>query len=232
MSYRSTSNQNQSPSPRRGGLSRAFGKAAKWTLRTLAIVPVAYAALVYALHIDGGRKLTPGERQMVYDFFGDKIDTAEIRIFNRKAGHPSQQLANFILGGNKHGIVYPFVFSYVDMCGEKYHADDYSNSGSDLRGFIMHEFMHIRQNQSDWASCVRHPSRYGYVLVKGKDFKKYGEDEQADMVQDYERRFLCPDQQYKATEATVQGDGFDDKLKETIEKEFPEARKTRLRLGR
>ncbi|MBV7255419.1 vgr related protein [Pacificimonas sp. WHA3] len=62
--------------------------------------------------------------------------------------------------------------------------DDYSTAPLWLRGHIMHELTHVWQHQQGiFLPLKRHPfCRYGYDYQPGREFGRYGLEQQAEIV--------------------------------------------------
>ena len=71
-------------------------------------------------------------------------------------------------------------------------SDDFSQEGLSLQGLFIHEMTHVWQAQTRgrfYLPLMRHPfCRYGYRLVEGRPFDRYGLEQQAEIVR---HRFLA-----------------------------------------
>lgn len=117
------------------------------------------------------RNLTEGEKAIATSVFGHHLDVSNIKLCTHR----------FVLKGyaiSPNGNIY-------------FHKDglpnDFSELGLSSRSWLVHELTHVWQIQQG-LKVVRHAlidRRYSYALKKGKDFFKYGIEQQAQMVQDY-----------------------------------------------
>jgi len=71
-------------------------------------------------------------------------------------------------------------------------SEDFSKESLSLQGLFIHEMTHVWQAQTRgrwYLPLMRHPfCRYGYQLVEGRPFDRYGLEQQAEMVR---HRFLA-----------------------------------------
>ena len=71
-------------------------------------------------------------------------------------------------------------------------SEDFSKENISLQGLFIHEMTHVWQTQTRgrwYLPLMRHPfCRYGYDLVEGRSFGRYGLEQQAEMVR---HRFLA-----------------------------------------
>ena len=70
-------------------------------------------------------------------------------------------------------------------------SEDFSKESLSLQGLYIHEMTHVWQAQSRgrwYLPLMRHPfCRYGYRLIEGRSFGRYGLEQQAEIVR---HRFL------------------------------------------
>ena len=127
------------------------------------------------------RSLTPGEIALARSVFGDAIDYGRVRL--------------------KHGKWWPFhprgtamapmghIYFHPDGGGW---SDDFSAEPLRRQAFFIHEMTHVWQAQKGgrfYLPLMRHPfCRYAYRLMPGKPFRRYGLEQQAEIVA---RRFLA-----------------------------------------
>ena len=127
------------------------------------------------------RSLTPGEIALARSVFGDAIDYAKVRL--------------------KRGKWWPFHPRGVAMApmGHIYFHPDGGGWSEDFaaepvlrQAFFVHEMTHVWQAQKGgrfYLPLMRHPfCRYRYRLRPGKPFRRYGLEQQAELVA---RRFLA-----------------------------------------
>lgn len=64
------------------------------------------------------------------------------------------------------------------------YRDDFACASLDLQGLFIHEMVHVWQHQRGvFLPIARHPfCRYGYSLVPGWPLKRYGIEQQAEIV--------------------------------------------------
>ncbi|MES2137793.1 MAG: vgr related protein [Pseudomonadota bacterium] len=127
------------------------------------------------------RSLTSGEIALLRSVFGDAIDYARVRLFEGK-WWPFQPRGTAMAptGG---------IWFHPDGGGW---ADDFSNEPPQRQGFFVHEMTHVWQAQKGgklYLPLMRHPfCRYDYVIEPGKPFRRYGIEQQAEIVT---HRFLA-----------------------------------------
>lgn len=70
--------------------------------------------------------------------------------------------------------------------GATRYRDDFSAVAPALQGLFIHELVHVWQTQQNgrfWLPLMRHPfCRYAYELIPGRPFKRYGIEQQAEIV--------------------------------------------------
>jgi hypothetical protein len=121
------------------------------------------------------RALTPGEIEIARSVFGDAIDYAKVRLFKRKwwPFHP------------RNAAMAPMGNIYFHPEGGVW-SDDFAKEGIGRQGFFVHEMTHVWQTQAKgkfYLPLMRHPfCRYGYQLVSGRPFGRYGLEQQAEIV--------------------------------------------------
>ena len=122
-----------------------------------------------------GRPLTGGERALAASMFGDSIDYEPVRVHRRKYWpfHPKQA----IMAPDGHIWVHP---------KGRLWSEDYSAAPLALQGLFIHEMTHVWQAQTRgrfYLVLMRHPfCRYGYRMIEGRPFDRYGLEQQAEMV--------------------------------------------------
>lgn len=121
------------------------------------------------------RSLTPDEVALARGVFGAAIDYGRVRVHARKW--------------------WPFQPRGVTMAPDGdlwFHPDgglfcaDFCESPLHIQGHFIHEMTHVWQAQRSgrwWLPLMRHPfCRYGYDVVPGKPFERYGIEQQAEIV--------------------------------------------------
>jgi hypothetical protein len=121
------------------------------------------------------RWLTEGEIALARSVFGNAIDYAPVRIV-RGRWWPFQT-RNIAMAPN--GNIY-------------FHPDgplwspDFAGERLERQGLFIHEMTHVWQAQKGgrwYLPLMRHPfCRYRYTLVRGRPFRRYGIEQQAEMV--------------------------------------------------
>ena len=129
----------------------------------------------------GARCLTPGEIALAQGLFGDAIDYGRVRIVRRK-WWPFQ----------RRGIVMAPTGNIHFHPDSHLYRDDFAAASLSLQGLFIHEMTHVWQAQKGgrfYLPLMRHPfCRYRYRLTPGKPFRRYGLEQQAELVA---RRFLA-----------------------------------------
>lgn len=121
------------------------------------------------------RSLTPDEVALAQGVFGAAIDYGRVRVHARKW--------------------WPFQPRGVTMAPDGdlwFHPEgglfcaDFCESPLHIQGHFIHEMTHVWQAQRSgkwWLPLMRHPfCRYGYDVVPGKPFERYGIEQQAEIV--------------------------------------------------
>ena len=125
--------------------------------------------------MNGARPLTPGEIELARSMFGDAIDYDRVRLVRRK-WWPFQP----------KGIVMAPTGNIHFHPESQLWSDDFSNERLSLQGLFIHEMTHVWQAQGRgrfYLVLMRHPfCRYGYRLIEGRSFDRYGLEQQAEMV--------------------------------------------------
>jgi hypothetical protein len=127
------------------------------------------------------RSLTPGEIALARSVFGEAIDYSKVRL---------------ILG--KWWPLHPRNAAMAPMGDIWFHpvaggwSDDFSCEPLGRQAFFIHEMTHVWQSQRGgkfYLPLMRHPfCRYSYQLTPGKPFRRYGIEQQAEIVR---HRFLA-----------------------------------------
>ena len=127
------------------------------------------------------RSLTPGEIDMARSIFGEAIDYSKVRLFEGKwwPFHPPG------------AAMAPTGDIWFHPKGGGW-SDDFSEEPLSQQAFFMHELTHVWQAQKGgrlYLPLMRHPfCRYAYEQQPGKPFRRYGLEQQAEIVR---HRFLA-----------------------------------------
>jgi hypothetical protein len=127
------------------------------------------------------RGLTPGEIELARSVFGDAIDYQRVELIRGKWWPLQPRNAAMAPDGN--------IYFHPAAGGW---SDDFSNEPLFRQGFFIHEMTHVWQAQKGgrfYLPLMRHPfCRYAYRLTPGKPFRRYGLEQQAEIVR---HRFLA-----------------------------------------
>ena len=125
------------------------------------------------------RALTPAEIALVAGVFGAEVDPMRTSVRHRKFWifHPWW----VTMAPDGHIWCHPNGF---DWCA------DYAAEPLGMRAHFIHEMVHVWQRQQGRNLVLTRPplARYGYRLVPGKAFARYGVEQQACIVADAYRR--------------------------------------------
>ena len=127
------------------------------------------------------RNLTPAEIELARSIFGNAIDYSKVHLFEGKWWplHP------------RHVAMAPTGDIWFHPHGGGW-SDDFSSEPLSRQGFFIHELTHVWQAQKGgrfYLPLMRHPfCRYDYELKAGKPFRRYGIEQQAEIVR---HRFLA-----------------------------------------
>ena len=121
------------------------------------------------------RALTEGERGLAALLFGDAIDPARVRV-HRARWWPFQP-RNVVMAPNGAIWVHPDSPAW---------RDDYAACEPALTALFVHELTHVWQHQRGlWLPLRRHPfCRYRYAYRPGRPLRRYGIEQQAEIVRD------------------------------------------------
>jgi hypothetical protein len=127
------------------------------------------------------RGLSAGEIAIVRAVFGAAIDPGRVRI-RRRRWWPLQPRGT-VMAPCGHLHFHP----ESDLW-----RDDFAAADLSLQGLFVHELVHVWQAQHHgrfYLPLMRHPfCRYDYRLVPGRPFRRYGLEQQAELVR---HRFLA-----------------------------------------
>ena len=117
--------------------------------------------------------MTGPERELARGIFGAALDLDPVRIFRRKWW--VFQPVDVTMAPRGHVHFHPRGGDYRDCFGA---------SGLGLQGHLIHELVHVWQHQRGVCLPLRRHvfCRYGYRLVPGRGFLRYGIEQQAEMV--------------------------------------------------
>ena len=123
---------------------------------------------------DPGRPLTPGERRLAAEIFGDSLDPAPVRI-HRAKWFPFQP---------RNVAMAPDGNLWFHPQGGLWRAD-FSVAPDNLQALFVHELTHVWQHQQGLCLLIRrHPfCRYAYRISEGRRFRDYGIEQQAMIVE-------------------------------------------------
>ena len=121
------------------------------------------------------RSLTPGEIELLRSIFRDSIDYSKVKLFRGKWWPFQPRCTAMAPMGNIH--------FHPDGGGW---SEDFSNEPVSLQAFFVHEMTHVWQTQKGgrfYLPLMRHPfCRYRYDIVPGRPFRRYGLEQQAEIV--------------------------------------------------
>jgi hypothetical protein len=127
------------------------------------------------------RSLTPGEIALARSIFGEAIDYSAVRLVRGK-WWPFQP-RNAAMAPNGNIYFHPVAGGW---------SDDFAGESLQRQGYFIHEMTHVWQAQKGgtlYLPLMRHPfCRYRYRLAPGKPFRRYGIEQQAEIVR---HRFLA-----------------------------------------
>jgi hypothetical protein len=128
-----------------------------------------------------GRSLTPDEIEMARSIFGEAIDYDAVRLFLGKWWPFQPRRSAMAPTGD--------IWFHPDGGGW---SGDFSREPLSAQGFFIHELTHVWQAQVGgrfYLPLMRHPfCRYAYRIDPGKPFRRYGIEQQAEIVR---HRFLA-----------------------------------------
>ncbi|PZU08382.1 MAG: vgr related protein [Sphingobium sp.] len=121
------------------------------------------------------RPLTQGEAALARTMFGNAIDYGKVRVHNRRWWPLQPRGVTMAPDGDL----------WFHPEGGLFCADFCATPLSHQAHFI-HEMTHVWQAQRSgkwWLPLMRHPfCRYGYAVMPGKPFDRYGIEQQAEIV--------------------------------------------------
>lgn len=119
------------------------------------------------------RPLTDGETALARSVFGDAIDYARVRLCNAK----------WIFFQPRHTVMAPTGHIHFHPHGPHW-STDFAAEGLSPQGLFIHELVHVWQwQQGVFLPVRRHPfCRYDYALKPGLPFRRYGIEQQAEII--------------------------------------------------
>jgi len=123
--------------------------------------------------LSDARPLTPGETDLARSMFGDAVDYAPVRIV----------LGKWAFFQPRDVVMSPRGRIHFHPHGTAY-CDDFSQAGINAQGLFIHEMTHIWQHQSGIFLPLRRVpwARYDYAVKPGWVLKRYGLEQQAEIV--------------------------------------------------
>lgn len=122
--------------------------------------------------------MTAAERRLARSVFGDAIDYDGVEIRNRKWAF--FQPANVVMAPMGHIHFHPKGGVY---------CEDFCDASIARQGLFIHELVHVWQAQTRgrwFLTLMRWPlDRYHYTLKPGWPLKRYGLEQQAEIVRHY-----------------------------------------------
>ena len=119
------------------------------------------------------RALTAGETALAASVFGDAIDYARVSLARKK----------WAFFQPRDTVMAPRGCIHFHPKGELW-CDDFAHAPLDQQGLFIHEMVHVWQHQRGiFLPLVRHPwCRYDYALKPGLTLKRYGIEQQGEIV--------------------------------------------------
>lgn len=124
-------------------------------------------------HLNDPRPLTSGEIALTRSVFGDAIDPARASIARRK----------WAFFQPRNTVMAPCGCIHFHPKGSHY-RNDFAAAPADLQGLFIHEMTHVWQHQQGiYLPLARHPfCRYSYTIKPGWPLRRYGLEQQAEIV--------------------------------------------------
>jgi len=167
-----------------------------------------------------GNHLTDGEKNFARSIFGKDLSPEFLNDTTKHYLPDRENVAGAVYNGENR----------IEFYGVNSQAGDYSRTPDGFKfGTFIHEMTHLWQGQHPVRSHRRfHHYRqiYNYQLTSHSRFTKFGDEQQAAMVEDYALRFI-----FNGHSRWIANTSENDTLlKKVVEKQFPTARETRLRI--
>lgn len=119
--------------------------------------------------------MTSGEVELARSVFGSAIDYSKVRLVKGKWWPFQPRRSAMAPMGS--------IYFHPDSGGW---SDDFSKEPLGTQGYFIHELTHVWQSQNGgrfYLPLMRHPfCRYEYRLEPGKPFRRYGLEQQAEIV--------------------------------------------------
>jgi hypothetical protein len=201
-------------------IARLFGEIA---LKAAGVVVGLQLTFNFLAFNGRGEKLTPGEEEMVQTFFSDENTDNLRKHYLRKGEGFAGTVVGWIAGDNTYAVNIPLGPHIVFF--EETHAKDYSKRYAQgrKRAIFMHEMAH-KITQS--LPSLKNLKCYNYKLSGSSQYDDFGDEQQANMVQDYFLRFTC-DKPYSVEYQNREGQDkseADSLLARVVEAEYPGAK--------
>jgi hypothetical protein len=123
------------------------------------------------------RALTLGEITLARSIFGDAIDYSRVRLHHRR----------WWWFQPKNVAMSPDGDLWFHAEGTLW-QEDFSRARLSAQALFIHEMTHVWQAQKGgrfYLPLMRHPfCRYRYALMPGKPFRRYGLEQQAEIIKD------------------------------------------------
>jgi hypothetical protein len=127
------------------------------------------------------RSLTTGEVEMARSIFGSAVDVTRVRLIEGKWWPLQPRRSAMAPMGD--------IWFHPDGGGW---SEDFAAEPLSAQAYFIHEMTHVWQAQKGgrfYLMLMRHPfCRYHYVLKPGKPFRRYGIEQQAEIIR---HRFLA-----------------------------------------
>lgn len=121
------------------------------------------------------RPLTAGEISLAESMFGDAIDYGSVRLHRRRWWplHP------------RGAVMAPDGHIWFHPAGPHW-REDFATASEMMQGLFIHEMTHVWQAQRGgrwFLPLIRHPfCRYAVRVKPGRPFRRYGIEQQAELV--------------------------------------------------
>jgi len=127
----------------------------------------------HALSMAPRRSLTTGEIALARSVFGDAIDYAPVTVVRGK----------WAFFQPRETVMAPLGHIHFHPRGSAY-CDDFRDAGLGAQGLFIHEMVHVWQHQQGlFLPIRRHPfCRYRYAIEPNRPFRRYGIEQQAEIV--------------------------------------------------
>jgi len=166
-------------------------------------------------HEHQNRHLTDSEKALIYGIFGNQIDHVDQMTIRQRA-QCNDDAAATVFGGEKTDF---------HVWTQQHHEDDYTEGDLFNYGLLVHETVHLWQNQHHNNQTGGNGREYAYPVDTQKwDFQDYHVEQQGSIIEDYARYFLNHSKdtrQLPHSQHNLAG------LKEIVENQFPTAKLTR-----